>query len=522
MGGETERGASVPAPGPRMSRRQALGLGLSAAAAVAVELSSPAGPAAASAPGLAASLPALASRATVASGPIQRFRSRPDLAPAAVQVDISRPGQDPGLILMDSQGGIGAEGPMIIDGNGELVWFREVSATPTSSSRAFNLQVQRYRGEPVLTWFDGSVVSDHGVGVDVIMDRSYREIARVQATDGCTDDLHVFRLTPEGTALVSCYPLAYGDLRPVGGAANGPYVNGVVQELDVATGRLVFEWRADEHVAFDETYARLADYGSSPFDFFHVNSVDVAPDGDLIISARNTWTVYKVDRRTGAVRWRMGGRRSDFRIGPGAHFAWQHDVSEERDGAFTVFDNGAGDYRTELVSRGLVLKVDQDARTVSLQRQLLHPRTPLQAGALGSVQALPGGQVFVGWGLLAGFTEYGSDDRPLLDGRLAGKDAQSYRAFRSAWTGVPADAPSLATERFAKGTTLFVTWNGATEVAHWLVLGGAEPSALAPLGVAGRAGFETVIDLPGHPAHVAVAALDASGSELGRSQVHAP
>lgn len=461
----------------------------------------------------------LASRATVAAGEIQRFRSRPDLAPAAVQVDIDRPGQDPGLILMDTQGGVGAEGPLIIDGTGELVWFRPVSAHPTSSTRAFNLQAQQWRGKPVLTWFDGSVTADHGVGEDVIMDTSYREIARVQAGDGCTDDLHDFRLTPEGTALVTCYPLAYGDLTSIGGSSDGAYVAGVVQEIDVATGAVVFEWRSDDHVAFDETYSRVADYGSTPFDYFHVNSIDVARDGNLIISARNTWTVYKVDRKTGAVLWRFGGRASDFAVGPGAHFAWQHDVNEEHDGSYTVFDNGAGDYRTQQQSRGLVLEVDEAARKVSLKRQFHHPRTPLQAGALGSVQALPGGHVFVGWGLLAGFSEYAADGTPLLDGRLAGRDAQSYRALRSAWSARPAEPPSLAAESHPKGTTLFATWNGATGVASWLVLAGAEPSALAPIATAPRAGFETVIDLPRHAAHLGVVARDAHGNHLARSNV---
>jgi hypothetical protein len=168
-----------------------------------------------------AGLPVFPSRATVASGEVRRYRSRPDLAPAAARIDIDLPGQDPGLILMDSQGGVAAEGPMIIDGTGGLVWSRPVSASPTSPVRAFNLQGEVWKGKPVLPSFDGAVVADHGQGEDVILDAAYDEIARVQAADGCTDDLHAFRLTPEGTAFVTCYPLAYGDLTSVGGAANG-------------------------------------------------------------------------------------------------------------------------------------------------------------------------------------------------------------------------------------------------------------------------------------------------------------
>lgn len=464
-------------------------------------------------------LPELPSTATLARGKVQRFRSKPDLSPPAVRIDINRPGQDSGLIFLDSHTGPGDQGPMIIDGSGELVWFERVSKGPSSPQRAFNLRVQWWRGKPVLTWFDGSVVAAHGEGEDVIMGPTYTVVTRVKADDGYSDDLHVFLLTPEGTAFISSFGLAYADLSPYGGKPDAPYFYGVVQEIDISSGEILFQWRSGQHVGLGESYAPPVTETGEPWDYFHVNSVAIALDGNLLISARNTWAVYKVERSTGEVLWRLGGKKSDFKFARGAHFSWQHDVSEQPDGLFTVFDNGVGDYKTEQQSRALVLRVDDARRQVSLERQYLHPRAPLVAGALGSVQVLPEGHIFVGWGVEGAFTEYAADDRSLLDGHLAGQGAQSYRAYRQDWVGSPTAPPDLAVESTATTMTLYVSWNGATQVTDWLVLGGKHPSAMAPIGKAYKRGFETVIRVAERAAYVAVAGLDGRGRQLGRSKV---
>lgn len=462
--------------------------------------------------------PQLASTATVATTAVQRFRSRPDLSPSAVTLDIHEPGLDSGLIFMDSHGGSGAQGPMIIDSAGELVWFHPISK-PRSTTRAFNLRVQYWKGKPVLTWFDGAVVDEHGTGTDVIMDTSYKEIAQVRAGNGYVDDLHAFYLTPEGTALISSYGVATADLSPYGGKTNGEYVYGVCQEIDLSSGKVLFEWRSDKDVGLGESYAPIASYGSNPWDYFHINAICVARDGNLVISGRNTWAAYKVERPSGRVLWRLGGKKSDFAIGPGAHFAWQHDVTEHADGSFTVFDNGAGDYRSEKQSRGLLLKVDEHTHRATLTHAYLHPRHALQAGALGSVELLPGGHAFVGWGIEAAFTEYDAAGAALLDGHLTAAGSQSYRAYRCMWAGMPADPPRAVAEGHGQTMTVYVSWNGATKVEEWLVLGGDHHGSLSELGTAKRRGFETVVQVPRQTAFVAVAGLDVHGHELGRSTI---
>jgi hypothetical protein len=456
-------------------------------------------------------------RSTAASSDVQTFESYPGLHPASVKVGLNHGSQFAGLILMDSHFGPGQQGPIIVDSDGHLVWFKELSDSG-EAVRAFNLKAESYIGRPVLTWYEGPVVSGHGEGHYVIVDGSYSQIAVVEAGNGYKGDLHEFFLTQQGTAFFTCYGTAYADLSSLGGGKHAPYFYGVAQEVDVKTGKVLFQWRSDEHVAFAESYAPLPKDGTIPWDYFHINSISLSGPDDLLISSRHTWTVFKVNRSTGAVLSRMGGKKSDFKFGPGAAYAWQHDVTQQPDGRVTVFDNGTGLYVTQPVSRGLLLAVDDATGTVSLVHAYSHPGNALRAGALGSVQVLPGGHVFVGWGVHAWFTEFEPDGTAVLDGNLAGSATQSYRAFRSPWTGRPADPPGVAVKPTNEGMTVFAAWNGATEVSRWAVLAGNDRSRLSTVKVEAKNGFETAIAVAARMRYVAVSALDAGSQQLGLSE----
>src|ERR671917_2916476 len=239
------------------------------------------------------------------------FRSRPDLSPAAVEVTTAHAHKDTaaGYILAALKEGAGKHGPMIIDDQGELVWFGKYR-----SARDF--KVQYYRGEPVLTWWEGKVVAGHGVGEYVIFDGSYREKARVRAGNGLQGDLHEFLITPEDTALLMAYVPARTDLSPIGGPKDGMVWDGIVQEVDIETGEVLFEWHSLEHVGVEESYIGLPEDSDYLYDYFHINSIDVEPDGNLLLCARNTWTVYKVERNSGEVAWRLGGKKNNLEMGP--------------------------------------------------------------------------------------------------------------------------------------------------------------------------------------------------------------
>ena len=450
---------------------------------------------------------------------VQGFVSRPDLTPPLITVH--RRGNVPGAryIFLDAPySGPGHGGAVILDSRGELVWF----GPNTAVHHKMDFNVQVFNGEPVLTWWQGEVIQGHGEGVAVIADSSYRVRHVIRAHNGLMADLHEFNITPQGTALITAYRThANVDLRVRGGPANGHVLSGVAQEIDIATGELLFEWDSysPRHapVPVWETYERVASgWGTSamPFNYFHINSIAQDADGDLLISSRNTWSVYKVSRKNGAIVWRLGGKRSDFSMGPGSTFFWQHHVRPHGHGTFTVFDNGTT-YR-ETHSRALVLHVDTAAMHVRLQKAYIHPGTVILAATMGSAQALPDGGMFVGWGAAPRFSQFGADGRLLLDGIMPAY-AQSYRAFSREWTGHPAELPAVAARRGSGGAVIYASWNGATDVTSWTVLAGRTATSLSGVGSARRAGFETAIAVRGAGPYFAVRANDACGRPLATS-----
>jgi hypothetical protein len=397
-------------------------------------------------------------------------------------------------------------GPLLVDDAGEPVWY-----LPLRHVQVQNLKVQRFRGKPVLTWYEGTPGGLYG-GSYVIYDSSYRELKRVHAGHGLACDLHEFLLTDKGTALLAA---AASVPDPAGGP---PIVEGVVQERDVDSGRILLEWHSLGHVPVAESYrADVTPAGN--VDYFHLNSIEVDADGNLLVSARHTSTVYKLDRKSGAVLWRLGGKRSDFTFGPGASFSFQHDARRQGDGTLTLFDNGAtgtGVEQDEPWSRPIRLAVDIAARKASLVREYV-PTQQRLAVAMGNLQVLPDGGVFVGWGTASGYTEFGPDGSVRLDATFPAGTA-SYRALRSPWVGRPSTKPAVVLQRAGSRLTALVSWNGATEVASWRLRGGTKAGALAVLARSPRTGFETVLSVDPAPRLLAVEALDARGRVLGRTR----
>jgi hypothetical protein len=446
----------------------------------------------------------------------QSFLSRPDLHPPVVRVTVQSPAVAPGDEFVAPYKGPGEAGPMILDPSGGLLWFK---ALPTGTS-ATNLMVQEYLGKQVLSWWQGDIsVHGYGLGEDVIADSTYTDIAHVRAGNGLQADLHEFQITPQGTALVTAYDPIYCNVSSAGGAADGAVMDSVFQEVDIKTGLVMEQWNSLDHVGLRESYALAV--GSStaePFDFFHINSINVDRDGSLLISSRNTWTVYDVDALTGQIAWRLGGRHSSFKAGPGTGTAWQHDPRELADGAFSIFDNGA--YPTEhKQSRAIVVALNPQQRTATLTTRLTHAPA-LLAESQGSMQALANGDWFVGWGQIADFSEFGPEGKLLFDAHFPA-DTQSYRDFRFAWTGAPAHPPTFAFSAAPPNAgTVYASWNGATLVAAWRVLAGPSPTSLTAVAQSPRSGFETAVALPAATAgpYVAVQALAADGSVLGASK----
>ena len=506
----SSEGAPVPDQPPpaadrRMTRRRLLGAGLTGAAALAAagygvdRLLTPGPP----------PHPRLAHNGTP-----QVFHSRPDLLPTVTHY-YGTDRQAPGLLFVGPGSSQRVDsGPMIVDAHGDLVWFRPLPAHHWLT----NLQVRTWRGEPVLTWWEGHLVGGYGVGEAVIADTSYRELHRVRAARGRTVDLHEFQLTEQGTALFTCTPpTLIRDLSPAGGPSSGQVIESVFQEIDVASGRLIREWKGLDHVGVQETYRTTF----APLDYLHVNSLDVLPDGHLLMSARNTWCVYKLDRVTGEVIWRLGGKRSDFTMGPHTQFAWQHDARSHEGGRITLFDDGFdGVTRSHKVSRGLVLGVAEPQRAVTLGHSDISPSSLLSSG-MGNTQLLPNGNLLVGFGDDPYSTEFSPAGEVVANLRMP-QGQHSYRSFRLPWSGRPADRPAVATvrDRATGRAIVYVSWNGATEVTSWRLEGGARRSDLSPVGhPVPRTGFETALPVGTGAGYGRAVALDAQGRALGSSAV---
>ena len=445
----------------------------------------------------------------------QHFHSRPDLLPPTVTVTAHSAKATPGDVLLAPYSGPGQYGPMILDESGGLVWFKPLLP---AGARAADLRVQTYEGRPALTWWQDPLVSahNHKAGI-VIADSSYRQIAVVRAGNGYQPDLHEFQITPKDTALITVYDGIDCDLSHLGGPRRGAVADTLMQELDLKTGLVRYEWHSLDHVALGDSYA-AARPGSrkEPFDFFHINSLDVQPDGDLLIDARNTWAAYDVDPTTGQLRWRLGGKHSSFKLGPGTVTAWQHDARRQSNGNITFFDNGA----TPAVhpqSRAIEVALDATRMTATLVRRAEHVPA-LIAGSQGNMQALPDGDWMIGWGQSPYVSEIDSSAAVLFDAHLP-TTYESYRAFRQQWSGQPSSPPALAYLRSGSHATVYASWNGATTVASWRVLAGPSPRHLTPVASAPRTGFETAIALPPPHGYMAVQALSATGGVLGVSRV---
>ncbi len=449
------------------------------------------------------------------SAEIQSFHSRPDLHPPVVTVTTGSPAVAPGDEFAAPYAGPGQAGPMILDPSGGLLWFKPLPA----NTSATNLQVQEYQGKPVLTWWQGDIsVHGFGLGEDVIADSTYTDIAHVRAGNGLEADLHEFQLTPQGTALITAYDPILCNLASVGGPAYGGVTDGVFQEIDVKTGLVMYEWTSVDHVGFGESYEHASrSTAPEPFDFFHLNSIELDRDGSLLISGRNTWTVYKINAQSGQIVWRLGGMHSSFEMGPGTGTAWQHDPIELPDGSISIFDNGAAP-EVHSQSRGVIVSLNRQSGTATLVGRFTHA-PPLIAESEGNMQALGNGDWFIGWGQEPYFSELNAEGNVLFEAHFPVHE-RSYRDFRFVWTGTPAHPPAFVFQPGSTGAgVVYASWNGATLVSSWRVLAGPSSSSLQTVAEAARSGFETAIAIPAATVgpYVAVQALNAAGQVLGAS-----
>ena len=288
-----------------------------------------------------------------------------------------------------------ANGPEIIDRQGHVVWFH---AIPTGQTAA-DFRAQRYHSQQVLTWWQGTGLGGLSSGTDYIYSDHYQQIATVNPGNGLAADDHECLITPQNTALILAYTTAQADLRSIGGPQNQTVINGVVQEIDIATGKVLFQWNSEDHVPFGQSEQPLLASPSDPWDWFHINAVHLDANGNLLIDARDTWTTYEVDRRTGDVLWRLGGKDSTFTVqaspgqvldSAGELFAWQHDPEAVGHDVYTWFDNESSGNPLLPYSRAITVKLHDHSRVATVIASDDQPEG-LSASSQGNAQSTRGG-----------------------------------------------------------------------------------------------------------------------------------
>lgn len=279
--------------------------------------------------------------------------------------------------------------------------------------------------------------------------------------------------------MITIYEVISADLSAFG-IKSGWIYDGLFQEIDIATGEVLFQWRSSEHYKVDDTFEPIGGKGrteETAFDYFHINSIAKDSQGNYYVSSRYMHTVTCISP-DGNVNWILGGRRNDFEdlsYGAATNISWNHHADWHENNTLTIFDNGATDeIQTAQYSRALLILADPANRTAKVLQQFVTPGKYVSQSQ-GSVQILPEtGNVFVGWGHSPAYSEFTADGQLLCDTHFGpslffslGK-VKSYRGFKAPWVGRPRDPPNV---KMPNKHSIFASWNGATEVSAWLLQG---------------------------------------------------
>lgn len=476
------------------------------------------------------------------SSKVWSFVSEPKLHPMKITVNIFKPGTSSGLIFLAPYGFsvnamYGQPGALILDNDGNPVWFRPLSS-PNLMNTDFRMQT--FNCKPVLTFWQGTLAtppaytnapggSSEPGSCYYILDNNYSVIKTVSAKKGFTSDIHEFLLTPKNTALFLSTKTVPMDLTPYGGPKHGFVQDFAIQEIDLHTNKLIFFWDALQHIPLADSFepASSATLSSNIWDAYHLNSIGLTDRvDDIIVSGRNTWTIYRINKPTGNIIWHLGGKQSNFTIESGAEFSWQHDARFLPNNLVSMFDdNSDGSSVPGPPSHGLILKLDLNNMTASVDRTYFHDPN-ITVASQGNVQSLSNGNKFVGWGQSQYYSEYkgagNTETNPALnllyDAQMPSPN-YSYRAYRNKWVGKPMYPPSIGIRSTKGKIKVYASWNGSTETAKWQVFAGPKPKKLCLVASASKSGFETTIPVSKKGSYFQVKALNRKGQVLGKSRI---
>lgn len=439
---------------------------------------------------------------------------RPDLHAPIIDFAILRPELvSPGYIFLAPYRNVDP-GPYIYDNWGNLIWSGAGSSGPKTAHAP---RVCQYKGADHICYFQGEQHQGFARGHGVIMDQNYRIVKTVESSGaGASSDMHEFKMTPYAngtTMLMTVYQPRQYDLTidPRFNVEHGMgwVVEGVFQEVEIDTGRVVFEWRSLDHVDPGQSWTMPGTtdtsgdglHEQSPWDYFHLNSIDKDENGDYLLSARHTSGIYKVSGIDGTIHWQLGGSASSFEQ-TNFEFSYQHHarwVSQNSTHTILSFyDNASNTYnQTNDFSHGWIIAIDHIAETATMIQEWGAPEDEggLLSGSQGNMQLLPNGGCHIGWGEHAYFSEHTAEGSAVMYAKVADRasNVMIYRSGKYNWTAQPLTKPALWTYSL-EGAKMasWVSWNGATEVRSWNFY--TADNATGPfifVGNARKTGFET-------------------------------
>ncbi|RAH44829.1 MFS general substrate transporter [Aspergillus brunneoviolaceus CBS 621.78] len=463
------------------------------------------------------------------------FKSRPDLYPPVLTLEHRNPDKlSPGYIFVGPYEAANS-GPYIYDDEGNLVWSGWGNSGP---GNAHGMHVCQYQGKDHLCFFQGVQQNGYCRGHGVIMDSNYRIVRTVVPGGGmASSDMHEFKPINDGkTALLTVYQQRQFDMSLWNVKTGmGWLMESVFQEVDVETNEVLFEWKSLDHVDPSAAYTWPSHTDTSgtgldprsPWDYFHINSIDKNSEGDYLISSRHTCAIYKISGQDGSVIWQLHGANPSFK-NINFSFSQQHDARFLSENAthtlLSLYNNGFNGFnRTHDYSSGMIILIDHRDNTATQLLEYAPPGKTMISSSQGNLQVLPNGNAFIGWGNNAYISEHDEQGNLLLWGYIDKDRIMNYRAQKFQWEGNPTDVPAMWTyakssETYAP-TTFYVSWNGATRVKYWRFYGAQ--NATGPFMLikqVAKDGFETSYTAGEFYQWTYAEAVDVEGQVLGKSR----
>jgi hypothetical protein len=337
---------------------------------------------------------------------------------------------------------------IILDNRGRPFYYRKMS------NFCFDFKLQP---SGLITYFDRKYNYFFAMNNQFEITNSY------YCENGYSTDGHELRILPNGHYLIIGGDFEKVDMSKIvaGGDTSAIVMGIVIQEID-KNRNVVFQWRSFDHFKITDATDDI-NLTAANIDYVHTNAIEVDTDGNILISSRHLDEITKINRQTGDIIWRLGGKNNQFQfINDSVGFSHQHDVRRLPNGDISLFDDGNLHW-SQLPSRALEYKLDEKNLSAQLVWQFKNSPDEFST-AMGSVQRLDDGNTLIGWGTGSpAITEVTSQGMKVFELFLP-DGMMNYRAFRFKLNSsyYQSLVPSLASppdNSHVADTAITLSWN---------------------------------------------------------------